>query len=164
MGPLATALLEQLRFTHFVMAKVTSDMKNEDAIARARNGEGASISWVVGHLCYYRYNVINLLGGNMPNPFESFAGDADDGSGYPDISELLASWNEIHGEVEAILEGVDDAQLLAPMPGKDGPHSEKRVFDTMVFFAWHEAYHMGTVGMMRLDLGYKATAERAMEG
>ena len=33
--------------------------------------------------------------------------------------------------------------------------------DTLVFFMWHESYHMGQLGTIRKQLGYAATAELA---
>ena len=164
MGSMAKALLEQFRFTHFIMGRVASDLRNEDAFTRTRDGRGASISWVIGHLCSYRYKVMNLLGAGVIDPFEKFSTEAaSDGATYPDIGQLLSSWNETHEATEGVLEDVTDEQLLAAMPGDGGPHQEKKVLDTIVFFAWHEAYHMGTIGMMRLEQGYKATAAMATE-
>ena len=50
------------------------------------------------------------------------------------------------------------AQVEARMPGA-GPHDEKTIFDTRLFFAWHEAYHVGAIGAIRKDLGRKAISE-----
>lgn len=47
------------------------------------------------------------------------------------------------------------------MPGA-GPHDEKRILDTVLFFAWHEAYHVGGIGAIRKELGRKAIAELVM--
>ena len=144
MVTIAQTLREQFRLTSWIVNLVLTDTSNEIAIKRARGGEGASISWLIGHMLAYRYQAMNLLGAEKENLFESFMKeDANDGGGYADIAELLTTWNELHGEFDAFLEGVSDEQLLAPLPTKDGPHDEKRVLDTMAFFAWHEAHHHG---------------------
>ena len=44
------------------------------------------------------------------------------------------------------------------MPGA-GPHDEKRILDTVLFLAWHEAYHIGAIGAIRREQGRKAIAE-----
>lgn len=41
--------------------------------------------------------------------------------------------------------------------------SMARAIDTLLFFAWHEAYHLGGIGASRRDLGRKAISELVRE-
>jgi uncharacterized damage-inducible protein DinB len=156
-------LAENLRFSNFIMNLVIRDLSNEDAVRRARGEEGASIAWVVGHLCHYRREMMSLLGAQATDPHgEIFTGSAGDGSDYPSIFELLKRWNEIHDELAKVLESVTDDQLLSRLAAHDSPHSEKTVLESFVFLVWHESYHLGQLGTLRTQLGYPATAELAV--
>jgi uncharacterized damage-inducible protein DinB len=162
---MAKPIAESLKFTEFIMNLVTGDLKNEDAVRRIRETEGASISWIVGHLCHYRYLMLNLLGSQAESPFADSFGNAgaSDGSDYPDIAELRRLWNETATEVWTVVASATDEQLTSPLPGSASPHKEKTVLDTLVFFMWHESYHTGQLGTIRAQLGYKPTAQLAVE-
>jgi uncharacterized damage-inducible protein DinB len=52
-----------------------------------------------------------------------------------------------------------DADFDRPV---DGAHEERSLRDQMVFFAWHEGYHMGALGAQLKALGYLGPAEKVM--
>ena len=147
-----------------MMNLVAGDLNNEDARRRVREGEGASISWIIGHLLDFRCQAMNLFGAEKESEYKEMFGNAaaGDGSNYPDISALHEKWNELSNELEAVLQNVSDEQLTAPIEGDKSVHSEKSVLDVLVFYMWHESYHMGSLGMVRKELGYPATAELAV--
>ena len=151
--------LESFRFTNFGVRLVTSDMTDEDALKRARGGEGASLSWTLGHLCFYRCRVLQLLT-RGPLEFEEYNASAGDVAEYPALAELKRTWDALAQELEGALDGVTDEQLGATPEG--GP-PKQRLLDTLVFVTWHEACHMGYVGGLRKELGYRATSELAVE-
>jgi len=151
--------LESFRFTNFGVRLVTSDMTDEDALKRARGGEGASLSWTLGHLCFYRCRVLQLLK-RGPLEFEEYNASAGDVAEYPALAELKRTWDALAQELEGALDGVTDEQLGATPEG--GP-PKQRLLDTLVFVTWHEACHMGYVGGLRKELGYRATSELAVE-
>ena len=70
----------------------------------------------------------------------------------------MESWQALSIELIGALGSASAAQVEAPMPGA-GPHDEKKILDTLLFFAWHEAYHLGAMGAIRKDLGRKAISE-----
>ncbi len=86
-------VLGSYQFSDFIMNLVASDLKNEDAVRRVRNGEGASISWIIGHLLDYRHQAMNLFGANKDREYKATFCDAgaNSGSNYPDIKGLLAN-------------------------------------------------------------------------
>ncbi len=65
-------IMESLKFTDMIMNLVTSDLTEDVATRRSRDDEGASIAWIIGHLCHYRYEIAKLLGGKprarLPKP------------------------------------------------------------------------------------------------
>ncbi len=164
MGPIGQTICKQFDLTSWIMNIVLPDTSDEIAAQRTREGEGASISWVIAHLLAYRYQAMNMLGAEKENPYESFMKDAELGDAKcPGTTTLLATWNEVQSEFKALMESTSDEQLLAPRTAEKGPHAEKKLLDSLSFFAWHEAHHMGAVSMIRLEQGRKGTATLVME-
>lgn len=51
----------------------------------------------------------------------------------------------------------------AAAKGPGSPHGEKSVLQSLAFFVWHEAYHMGQIGALRVRLDLTPTATLARE-
>jgi uncharacterized damage-inducible protein DinB len=160
MEPMARPIVAQYGLSGGILVTSVKDLSDGDAKTRSRAGSGPSIAWTIGHLCHYKAQMLQLLGHATANPFAaSFAhAAATDGSDYPTLAELLASFSTLNRELSAAVSSASAAQLDGPMP-EAGPHSEKKVFDTLLFFAWHEAYHLGGIGAIRKELGRKAISE-----
>ena len=141
-----------------ILTTAIGDLTEQDAKARSRAGTGPSIAWTIGHLCHYKVQVLELLGQQRENTFTQFEHTpASDGSDYPPLAELAASFSDLDGDLcTALASSVD--RLEAPMPGS-GPHDEKRILDTVLFLTWHEAYHIGAIGAIRREQGRKAIAD-----
>ncbi len=165
MPTLATPIAESLKFTDFIVPLVLHDLPDDVARRRARGDDGPSIAWIIGHLCHYRLEMMKLLGHDPPNPYADLFGTsgASDGSGYPSIEELKRGWTETSTQIHRALESASDSDLLRSLGGPDTPHGEKKVLDTMVFYMWHESYHMGQLGMLRVQFGLTPTATLAVE-
>lgn len=142
-----------------ILATSISDLSDQDAKVRSRSGSGPSIAWTIGHLCHYKVVALGLLGHPRENLFAATfeSTPASDGADYPPLADLAESFTRLNAELCAALESAS-ARLEAPMPGA-GPHDEKKVLDTVLFFAWHEAYHIGGIGAIRKGLGRKAISD-----
>ena len=142
-----------------ILATGIGDLTDQDARARSRGGNGPSIAWTIGHLCHYKIKILELLGQPRENTFTTKFEQtpASDGSDYPPLADLAASFSDLNGALcTALASSVD--RLEAPMPGS-GPHDEKRILDTVLFLTWHEAYHIGAIGAIRREQGRKAIAD-----
>jgi hypothetical protein len=142
-----------------ILATGIGDLTDQAARARSRGGAGPSIAWTIGHLCHHKVKVLELLGQPRVNAFAAQFEHtpASDGSDYPPLAELAASFSALNSELcTALASSID--RLDAPMPGA-GPHDEKRILDTVLFLTWHEAYHIGAIGAIRREQGRKALAE-----
>ena len=159
----AHSLMGLFRTTHGLIPLVLGDLTPIDARKRTREGKGPSVAWIVGHLLHYRYTVLNLLGVETASPFAEQFGSASatDGNDYPSLAELRGQWDDVHGKLEAAMGNASPAVLERPST-QPGAHGEKTVLDSLVFFAWHEAYHMGALGAVRKDLAYPGPAELVM--
>ena len=142
-----------------VLTTGIGDLTDQSAKTRSRGGAGPSIAWTIGHLCHHKIKMLGLLGQPRDNPFASQFEHtaATDGSDYPSLADLAASFSSLNGDVCAGLAASRD-RLEAPLPGA-GPHDEKRVVDTVLFLTWHEAYHIGAIGAIRREHGHKAIAD-----
>jgi len=141
-----------------MLTTAIGDLTDQDAKTRSRGGTGPSIAWTIGHLCHYKIKVLELLGQPQENDFTQFEQTpASDGSDYPPLAELAASFSDLNRALcTALASSVD--RLEAPTPGS-GPHDEKSILDTVLFLTWHEAYHIGAIGAIRREQGRKAIVD-----
>ena len=148
--------------TDFMIPRVLDDLTDEQAYARPRGDGGPSIAWTVGHLLYYRgfmmerFGRENPVGERLEPLFANTA--ASDGSDYPSLEEMRGLWDETSADFASALSGLDDEALDAAL--MDGWHAEQTLRDQVVFFAWHEGYHLGAIGQIRKELGLLGPAER----
>ncbi len=165
MDALARPVLAAFENANFVMSLQLGDLKNDDAIRRARDGAGASISWIVGHLLSFRCQALQGCGVERDDPYAekfSFQAPASDGSDYPDIVRLRQDWIDLHTELTTTLSGLSADQLLAEAPTST-PMEDPSVLGVLSFYAWHEAYHVGGIGMLRAEWGFRRTHELVLE-
>ena len=165
MDTLARPVLAAYENADFVMSLQLGDLKNEDAIRRTRNGTGSSISWIVGHLLSFRCQALQSCGVERDDPYAeqfSFQAPASDGSDYPDLTQLKKDWVALHSELTTAVSGLSAEQLLADASSST-PMEDPSVLGVLSFYAWHEAYHVGGIGMLRAEWGYRRTHELVME-
>ncbi|MGD2047077.1 MAG: DinB family protein [Gemmatimonadota bacterium] len=161
MNHTADTLMATFRLTDYLVPMALEDLTDEDARKRSRGDEGPSIAWLVGHMLHYRLHVMGLLGEERPDPWkERFADtEATDGSDYPTVVELREAWDEVAADFAEAMASKTDADFERPV---EGPHDEETLRDQLVFYAWHEGYHMGAVGAQLKRLGYLGPAEKVM--
>lgn len=116
-----------------------------DAAAAGRAlGAGNNISWILGHIIYWRQEILVMLGGTA-------LWDQDAATGYKGVSrdnpvEDVVSWEEklnvLSSTSEALTERLQGADLSAVELA--GPLTGLGV---------HEAYHVGQIGVGRRVLG-----------
>lgn len=162
---LARPLLAAFETANFSIGLQLGDLSNADAVRRARGDEGSSITWIVGHVLGYRCMTLRALGVDQDNPYEkpfSANAPATDGAGYPDIAALRAAWSDIHAKLARAVGGLTDDQLLGPST-LPIPLGDPTLLGGLSFIQWHEAYHIGVIGMLRVQWGYRHTHELALE-
>lgn len=164
MNAMIQPIIESLRLSNFVVDLQTAGLTDDQARTQPNSDQGASIAWILGHLCDYRVQMANVFGAGQKSAYRAFATEsASEIEHYPTLSQILADWKRISDALIEILEGVSDEQLLASVPDENpGGHGEKRMLDAVIFFPWHESYHLGAVGRIRTELGLKPTSELAM--
>jgi uncharacterized damage-inducible protein DinB len=158
----AASLMTIFGTTDYLIPLIVEDLSDADARARAREGDGPSIAWHLGHLLSYRVNGLNLLGQTVDNPYEAAFGTspATDGRDYPTTAELGAQWASVSERFMAALGSATEEDLQAPAPG--GAHAEECVRDKFAFFAFHEGYHTGSIAALQKELGKSSPPKKIM--
>jgi len=78
---------------------------------------------------------------------------ATDGQTYPPLQDMLTLWKKSSASLLPALKAVSDTDLLRERDSIKLPHGEKRWLDALVFYVWHEAYHLGHIGVLRSQFG-----------
>ena len=152
MTPILIPIRASLGTTDGIVPLALSDLREQDARKRVRNGEGPSIAWQVQHMLASRCKILNLLGSAPECPIE-------EGTDM-DIAQLLQQWREVEQKLGTAMESVTDETLKRS--AESGPHGEKTALDRVLFLIWHEAYHVGALGGIRRELGFPGPAELVM--
>ena len=110
------------------------------------------ISWITGHIVSCRYMLCGMLGVKASEPFPEFFGNLkgiDESFSYPNLDELTADMPAITKELTKKLSEMSDEELQKEAFGG-------KLVDIIQFFIYHEAYHIGQIGILRKALGYEA--------
>ncbi len=162
MTDLTTPLANIFATTDQLIPLVLDQLTDRMSRTRARDDEGPSISWHLGHLLHYRCTALDLLGMDAANPYRApfFDNAATDGANYPTVAELREQWAAVSARLlDALAKAGDDA-LAAPVSG--GAHAEQTVLDKLAFTAFHEGYHMGGIAAIQKQLGLQSPPEKIM--
>jgi uncharacterized damage-inducible protein DinB len=158
----AAPLINIFGTTDYLVPLILEDLSDADVRTRAREGDGPSIAWHLGHLLSYRCNGLTLLGQAGDNPYEAAFGSspATDGRDYPTPTDLGEQWISVSKQFMAALASATDEDLQAPAAG--GAHAEECVRDKLAFMAFHEGYHIGSVATLQKTLGKSSPPEKIM--
>lgn len=165
MTDLARPVLTGLEVADFNVRLQAGDLDDATARRRARGEAGASISWILGHLLCQRCYLLAACGEETENPYESrfsFRAPATDGADYPPIADLRSDWIDLHGRLVHRVRGLSVEALLAEST-LPNPTGDASLLSALAFFVWHEAYHVGTIGLLRVQWGLRHTHELALE-
>lgn len=115
---------------------------------------------IVGHIVVSRHGLAKNLGIDVPDPgrgdFSSFkmAAPFDESQPCPPIADLMDAFAAISEAMVAGMEAMSLADLLKPSP-LPIPGEDPTLLDLVAFFAMHESYHIGQLGVMGKCMGRK---------
>ena len=123
-----------------------------DADWQVSDPVGHNPRWLVGHLALMRYRVAALVGLVLAAPaWEAVFARGSACTEVPAELDPRALVQAFHG-AQAALAGHWDAvtaeQLAKPL-GRTLPDGSDTVAGALRFLAWHEAYHLGQLGLFR---------------
>lgn len=117
-----------------------------------------SINWLLGHIVSARSTPLILVGAENVWSEERRARYRHGSSpiGFQDetalqFEELVSLFNETQCRFQASLQSTDDGALLKP-----SRYGKNSVFDSLLYFHFHESYHVGQMTMIAEALGKRA--------
>jgi hypothetical protein len=150
-------LVPLFRATGDLFHRGLEGVSREDLVRRPHDGSNPLL-WIAGHALSSRISLTKVCGENIENPWgKIFARGAtvDADVSYPEVSEIIALWDNVTEALMKRLEALDDADLSGPSPFPiPTPDNTKR--GAIAFLNFHETYHIGQIAYLRKWLGYSA--------
>jgi hypothetical protein len=129
------------------------DGADREALHHRPGGAGNPMLWIAGHATTVRSQFLGGLG--RPHPLawgEEFrrGGSSVDESRWPEVAEIADAWQAIAPKLQERLGELTADELAAttPMPGLDDT-----LLGAITLIAFHDAYHVGQLGMLRAHAG-----------
>lgn len=130
---------------------------NEDYLQVRPEGNINHMAWITGHVVSSRHGIVNLMGGQLNYQYDDLFGQGKgiEDTQYPSIEELTSSWKSISEMLMKKLAEISTEQLKEEAPFKV-PLGNGSMRSLITFFAHHEAYHIGQLGILRKYFGADA--------
>jgi len=132
-----------------------------DADWAVRDAAGHDPRWLVGHLATYRNRVAAALGLPVETaPWEALFARGTSPADLPadlDAAAMVAAFHAANAAMAGAWEGVTEEMLAKPV-GRTLPDGTDNVAGLVGFLAWHEAYHLGQLGLLRRLAGKAGAA------
>ena len=123
---------------------------------RRPNDHTNSLAFIACHALDSRFYLMKLAGRERTNPWRALfdaATDITTMKEYPPLYELVAEWDELHEATLAHLAEMSAAELDAESPARFPP-DDRSILGGIAFLAFHEAYHVGQMGLVRKYFGF----------
>ena len=128
---------------------------------RRPNDHTNSLAFIACHALDARFYLMKLAGHERTNPWQALFDSATDITmmkEYPPLYELLAEWDDLHEATLASLSEVTAAELDADSPSRF-PTEDRSILGGIAFLAFHEAYHVGQMGLVRKYFGFDSVVK-----
>ncbi|MBT8479530.1 MAG: DinB family protein [Gemmatimonadetes bacterium] len=138
------------------------DGVDQAAAERRPNDHTNSLAFIACHALDARFYLLKLAGHERTNPWQSLFDAANDVSTmkeYPPLYEVLAEWDELHEATLGFLAEMSPAELDAESSAQF-PTEDRSTLGGIAFLAFHEAYHVGQMGLVRKYLGFDPVVQR----
>ena len=123
---------------------------------RRPNDHTNSLAFIACHALDARFYLVKLAGHERTNPWQALFDAATDITmmkEYPPLYELAAEWDELHEATLEHLAEMTTAELDAESPTQF-PTEDRSILGGITFLAFHEAYHLGQMGLVRKYFGF----------
>jgi hypothetical protein len=145
----SAVLLKMYQTNHFAATRNLEGFTHAESMVTPPGG-GNSTNWVVGHIVSTRNAILALLG--RPPVLEGVdlavyqrGSEGLDGRELP-FETLLAAFNESQARIEAALREIGESRFQALV-------TEEKLGQNIAFLQFHEAYHIGQLGLLRRIAG-----------
>lgn len=133
----------------------------DDADARRIVADNTNpVIWLAGHLLNSRKYLLGLFGDERELTWEmKFRDKYDPSTDYPPMSELVDTWTSISDALHAKIKQADDEQLAREITW-DLPNGDKTVRGALLFYSFHEAWHLGQIAYALRGMGKDGLVRR----
>ena len=141
-------LTHMLQTDDMFVRECVKDITHEESLVRPQS-VGNSFNWVLGHIVVYRDALLELLGKARLHPeaeraqFKRNAHPTTGMNSNVALETLVADFERAGAQLQEAVAGATAAQLAAAFNDKYS------VEHRLVHLIWHEAYHVGQLGMLR---------------
>ena len=127
------------------------------------------VAWNVGHLATAEYFLgmvfvrgaresdAGIIRGDYAELFGYNSVPTSDPDRYPSPTELLETLDAVHGQLLGEVRAMPDEEWEAPCLFLEGEFDHHPIFDrkggALEWIAYHEHIHIGTIGLLRRELG-----------
>jgi uncharacterized damage-inducible protein DinB len=145
-------LLTQLGTTDYVMKRNVEGLTHEDSMRQPQPG-GNSANWVLGHIVHTRHQFLKMLAGGSPFPDSKY--DMYDHEPLTDakkavkFEELLSDYDAMQKVLAVTLPKIPAAKMAEKAPFSPTGNPDETVGSLLAAFTFHEAYHVGQLGLQR---------------
>jgi len=159
-GDLATNLTIQFRFSHGVFQQNVDGFTHAETLEQPKPA-GNCMNWIGGHIVGARNGVLRLLDRPTVLSEEEVSlygrGSAPitDAGMALDWGRILAAMNESQVSLVDAMGSISAERLATPLPADRNPFDLDSVGEMLGTFAFHEAYHVGQLGVLRRVYGKK---------
>ena len=103
------------------------------------------IIWLAGHMVATRNYLLGLMESQLElNWGDQFSKPYDPSATYPSMAEVKKTWSEVSNKLHDALDKVDKKKLDEKIE-LGAPIAEEAVRGGIIFFLYHEAWHLGQV-------------------
>ena len=151
-------LMLQLEVTHRVFQANTEGISHEDSL-RSPGEAGNNINWIAGHLITAYDSLLETLGQERVwsderlELYKRGSESLGESSAAEDFSEICAAFSEAHRRLMAGLHGLPSERLAEPAPYSPGNNPQETLGSLLQVTAFHQAYHVGQLGLARRLVG-----------
>ncbi|HEX9550767.1 MAG TPA: DinB family protein [Candidatus Limnocylindrales bacterium] len=142
-------LVEQLRFARHEWRRGLRGVPEADGGRRFEPMN--SISWIVAHMAWHEQRYwLTRMAGETPVPILNELAASGGPATTPSLRAMLKAWNAVTAAADPRLDTLDEASMLAPMPG-----SPSRQLGTAILrVTYHYWFHTGEILAIRQLLGH----------
>ena len=141
-------------FNHRALGMNVADLTHEDSLLVAVPGSNC-MNWNLGHIVSNRSFVLELLGAE-PLWSEADGERFNDGGAWSDPAAMARPWASLLADFETTQERVRSALATVDagrLAEKHAPESRRPRGMQLHFMQFHEAYHVGQIGLLRRVAG-----------
>jgi len=152
-------LTTQYGYTAFTFTANLKGLTDADALHQPDPG-GNCLNWVAGHIVGSRAGTLAVLGQELTFPADKYdryqRGSepvTNEQEGTVPLSEIVADFASTQDSLQVGLAALTDEKLAAEAPFSPGNDENETVGSLMAGLVFHEAYHIGQLGVLRRMAG-----------